>query len=186
MAEQIGQDGTEYQPLTSNVRRRKRRRVNQPVLDIFVAAAESIVPAPTTSKPDAYATWMSTREDEFFNAESSARFLRRAGTTVDDSLLQQYAQVNRRSDPVDLRGITLVAPWIACLNVPFIDYSSFRKFREPPRYEGILTFTTPAISAPGDVAFFELWTEDGTYAQMGSWQWVQMRCKHGIQRHVVA
>jgi hypothetical protein len=99
---------------------------------------------------------------------------------VDESLLRSYARIHKSHTAIDLRGVAEMAPWIECLDDPFVEYASFRKLRENPHYIGILTFTTPAISDNGDVAFLEVWTEDGRFAQMGTWWWVDM-AKRGLK-----
>jgi hypothetical protein len=68
-----------------------------------------------------------------------------------------------------------IVPWIDCLDHAFVDYSSFNLLRVQPKYRGILTFTTPAFSDGGKLAFLEVWTEDGRFEQMGWWIWLQMR-----------
>ncbi len=149
------------------------------VLDLLVAAAEHVIPTETAREPNSYATWRATRHDDEFDAESSIRYLRREGNNVDDALLHRYTQIHADHTAIDLRELPTIAPWIDRLDDAFIEYASFRKLRETPRYIEILTFTTPAISENGELGFLELWTEDGRYAQMGCWWWVQMRLKDG-------
>jgi hypothetical protein len=147
------------------------------ILDLLAAAAEHVIPTQSVRKPNSYATWRATRHDDEFDAESSIRYLRSEGIDVDDRLLRRYAQVHADHNGITLQELPKIAPWIDRLDEPFIEYASFRKLRETPRYIEIITFTTPAISEDGESGFLELWTEDGRYAQMGSWWWVQMRLK---------
>jgi len=149
------------------------------VLDLLVAAAEHVIPSEAQRKPKSYATWRETRQDDEFDVESSIQYLRNEGDHVDERLLHRYAQIHLNHTAFDLREITTIAPWIDRIADPFVDYASFRKLREAPRYIEVITFTTPAISENGEVGFLELWTEDGRYAQMGFWWWVQMRRKDG-------
>jgi hypothetical protein len=159
--------------VTAAVRPPKKARMEH-ALDLLVAAAECVVPNPEALKPRSFATWVSTRQDDDFDADSSIPYLRREGTDVDESLLRRYGRLHRMPNSVDLRGITSIAPWIECLDVPFVEYASFAKIRENPRFVEILTFTTPAVTESGDAAFLEVWTEDGRYPQMGLWWWIQM------------
>ncbi len=147
------------------------------VLDLLVAAAEHVIPSETARETKSYATWRATRHDDDFEVESSIRYLRTEGDGFDELLLRRYAQLHANHTAIDLGELPTVAPWIDRLDDPFVEYASFRKLRESPRYVEIITFTTPAISENGKVGFLELWTEDGRYAQMGFWWWVQLRLK---------
>jgi hypothetical protein len=126
--------------------------------------------------PKSYATWNETTQDEEFeHPESTSKYLRGEGFEVDEELLFAYRDVHRHHTPVALAEIAKRAPWLACLDVAFVNYQSFRPLRVHPEYRGIITFTTPAVARNGKLAFLELWTEDGRYAQMGFWWWLQMR-----------
>lgn len=148
------------------------------ILNALAAAAEYVVPNQTARKPNSYATWIATRHDDEFDAESSIRYLRSEGIDVDDQFLRRYAQVHADHHAITLQELPKIAPWIDRLGDPFIEYASFRKLRETPRYIEIITFTTPAFSEDGELGFLELWIEDGRYAQMGSWWWIQMRLQN--------
>lgn len=135
-------------------------------LEMLAAAAESVVwEKPETLRPASYATWDFTCPEDEFDLATAIPYLRREGYDVDEELLCSYSQQNRK--PIGTRGISLVAPWIECVGLAFVDYASFRQLGETPRYVGILTFTTPVISERGDSAFLEVCTEDGRYAQVG-------------------
>jgi hypothetical protein len=149
------------------------------IQSLLAAAAEHVVPSDRARKPLSYATWNATRQDDEFDLESTCRYLTAKGINVDEALLRRYARIHESHVAIDLCGLTAIAPWIECLDEPFVEYSSFRKLRETPRYVEILTFTTPAISEEGDSGFLEVWTEDGRYAQMGSWWWIQLQLKYG-------
>jgi hypothetical protein len=138
----------------------------------------SVLPSNSELKPASHATWLATRTDDNFDAARVIGNLKRARHFVDESLLQQYGQSGQ--PPINLKEVSLLAPWLESLSFPFVDYESFAKIRDKPRYVSILTFTTPAIACTGDVAFLEVWTEDGRHANMGAWWWIQMRLDEGI------
>ncbi|MBL8872485.1 MAG: hypothetical protein JNK90_22100 [Planctomycetaceae bacterium] len=141
-------------------------------LSIFAAAAQHLVVGTPTSR---CCTWRTTRWDDDFDLSSTLRYLRAEGDDPDELLLQRYAALHEQHITIDLAGIGKQASWIELLEDEFVDYASFRHIRETNAYSTIVTFTTPAISDSKDLAFLELWTEDGRYAQMGCWWWLQMR-----------
>ena len=149
--------------------------MNRPVVEMLTAAAVDNVGGTPDPRPLSYATWNETRHDDEFEPDSAIRYLRSEGHDVDESLLHAYFNVHRQHEPSPLSDIAAVAPWIECLDDAFVDYQSFKPLRKNTRYSEILTFSTPAWSDDGTLAFFELWTENGRYAQMGFWWWVQMR-----------
>jgi hypothetical protein len=158
------------------------------MLDVIVAAALSVLPDRSELKPRSYATWHSTRTDDYFDAARALEYLKRERYAADESLLHRYGQPNQ--PPINLDNIASIAPWIESLGIPFVEYTSFAKIRKVPRYIGILTFTMPVISEAGEAAFVEVWTEDGRYSQMGMWWWIQLRFEEGTWtsdwRHVHA
>lgn len=129
-----------------------------------------------------YCTWKTTRWDDDFDFPTTLRYLRAEGDDPDEMLLQRYAALHKQHKPIDLSGIHELASWIDALEDDFVNYSSFRRVRAAFTYSKIVTFTTPAISESEDLAFLELWTEDGRYAQMGYWWWLQMRLTNGSWR----
>ncbi|MFM7517889.1 MAG: hypothetical protein ACKO3V_13180 [Pirellula sp.] len=141
-------------------------------LSVIVAAAQHLVAGVPASR---YCTWKTTRWDDEFDLPTTLRYLRAESDNPDELLLQQYADLHKQHEPIELAGIHTLAPWIDSLEHDFIDYSSFRLTRENMTYSTIATFTTPAVSESNDQAFLEVWTEDGRYAQMGFWWWLQLR-----------
>ena len=141
--------------------------------DILISAAESVLPDPATLQPSSYATWASTRREDEFDAASVIRYLRREGHEPHEALLTQYGKLSR--NVIGLREINTFAPWLECVGTRFVNYASFQQLRETPRFVEILTFTTPAVSPARDLAFLEVWTEDGRYPEMGMWWWIHLR-----------
>lgn len=149
------------------------------IVELLAAAATDIVGSAANLAPLSCATWCETRHDDDFDADSAIKYLRVEGRDVDESLIHAYQEVHRHHTSVSVSEITTFAPWIDCLNRAFVEYASFRPLRVEPRYIEIITFTTPAISDDGTLAFLELWTENGSHAQMGVWWWLQMRRTDG-------
>ncbi|MEZ6096004.1 MAG: hypothetical protein R3C03_17570 [Pirellulaceae bacterium] len=117
------------------------------------------------------------RDEDDFNASSVIKYLKREGHDVEETLVQKYGESS--PEPIPLREIESIAPWIECLPESFVEYQSFRQLRENPKYIEILTFTTPVLTDTRDVAFLEVWEEDGRYSNMGTWWWMQMRLADG-------
>ena len=148
------------------------------ILHLLIAAATTTISDIQILKPRSYATWKETRRDLEFDSDGTLQFLRKNGHDVKDSLIHKYRDIHKKHKPISLSGISKLAPWLHSLDESFKSYSSMRALRRVTKYTEIMTFTTPAVSSDGTVAFLELWTEDGQYAQMGSWYWLQMRLKN--------
>jgi len=144
---------------------------------VIAASALSVIPETSEFRPASYATWASTRDEDDFDATGVIDYLKREGRDVVESLIHKYGESN--PTPVALQEIESIAPWIECLPVSFVEYQSFRQLRENPKYIEILTFTTPVLADTNDLAFLEVWEEDGRYSNMGTWWWMQMRLVDG-------
>ncbi|WP_417740622.1 hypothetical protein [Rosistilla oblonga] len=151
--------------------------MNLPIVEVLSVAAAKVVGGTRQPPPLSCATWNKTRHDDEFEPSSAIRYLRSEHIDVDESLLHAYFDTHRQHESASLVGITDVAPWMDCLDNSFHDRQSFTPLREKSRYSQIFTFSTPAWSDDGTLAFFEVWTESGRLAQMGVWWWVQMRLR---------
>lgn len=154
--------------------------MNQNALEMLAAAANDVIGNHENATPKTFATWKETRHDDDFELHSTIAYLRSEGHEVDESLLSAYAELHLNHSPLLLAGMPDITPWLICLDRVFDDYDSFAPLRVEPRFIEIFTFTTPAFSNDRKLAFLEVWTEDGRYAQMGFWWWLQMRSTGGV------
>ena len=143
------------------------------ILDVIAASARTVIDNAAELDDASYATWATTRAVVDFDARRAVEYLEHQGCSVENSLLHQYAR--SQSTVIALHQIEAVAPWIECLPTRFVDYETLEQLRKVRTYVGILTFTTPAIAPGGNVAFLEVWVEDGRYSQMGTCWWIQLR-----------
>ncbi len=141
-------------------------------INVIAASALSVIPDTFGFKTASYATWATTREEDDFDAARIIDYLKREGRAVEESLLQKYGESSPTQIP--LLELSAMAPWIECLPASFVDYKSFQPLRKIPKYIEILTFTTPVFADSQDLAFLEVWEEDGRYSNMGTWWWMQM------------
>ena len=146
---------------------------DQSELQLLVAAAEAVLPADPWDSDKRFATWSESVPDDDFDVESAAKYLESEGKPVERALLDAYS--DPKSNPIALRRIGKVGPWIKPLSKMPGDCGGFEDLRKTGDYAGIITFTTPAISEDGFSAFLEVWTESGSHLNMGMWYWVLLR-----------
>lgn len=144
-------------------------------LDMLSVAAPAVLGNLEYARPKTYATWQETRRDDRFEPHATISTLRSKRYAVDDELLINYAAIHQQHSPLSLAKINKSLPWLTAVNRVFEGYQSFAPLQAEAQFIAIFTFTTPAFSQDNKLAFLEVWTEDGRYARMGAWWWLQMR-----------
>lgn len=144
-------------------------------LDMLSVATPAVLGNLEYASPRTYATWQETRRDDLFEPHATISLLRAKRFAVHDELLIAYAAIQKQHTPLSLAKINKLLRWLTAVNTAFVGYQSFVPLRAEARYIAIFTFTTPAFSQDGNLAFLEVWTEDGRYTRMGAWWWLQMR-----------
>jgi hypothetical protein len=144
-------------------------------LALLSVAAPAVLGNLEYARPKTYATWQETRRDDYFEPHATISSLRLKGYAVDDELLIAYASIHQQHSPLSLANINRFLPGLTSVNSPLVGYQSLAPPQAEARFIAIFTFTTPAFSRDGKSAFLEVWTEDGQYARMGPWWWLQMR-----------
>jgi hypothetical protein len=142
-------------------------------LQLLASAAEAVLPADPRNSDKRFATWSESIPDDDFDVESTANYLESEGKPLERALLEIYSEP--KPDPIALRRIAKVAPWIKPLSKMPGDRGGAEALRQTGDYAGIITFSTPAISEDGLSAFLEVWTESGSHSHMGMWHWVLLR-----------